>query len=524
MVIFVYAASDSKAVEMISYTSEYSLIWIIIGMIVATGLTLNRKFTSFPTWYFVTWLSYTRMLGLINSDLDSSALFFFARVSKGLNGVQIITHYEVKSSNDRFADLDYESYHFLNNTEKFLIVFFGCIFIWISLIFLSFCYANAKKFKEEVCVNMMVRTIIVCSFDFFLFGLLQIYNINLESAYDSVCCIFAVLLLVVCIICMVYFPIYISGLQGSCELAVHESTLLFEFRYKEGVKGYYYCFFLVSRLISAVFLVFLQDYPSAQVTVIGTCICFLGIFVLKYRPYRDNFINYLVVACEASQLLIVICLACYIPEIPEIIQGLLRWLIIFSFWVGVILCFLRFLIEMLKKNSIKKIDQTENSSAVDQQRHQKRASEIEFMDENEGKGRKRMSIFTDLDKKPDNEGNFTPTGSELGKRKGQESSNTNRNKLHSSGTNNGLWDGRNSASSKRSVLNNELKSKTEKVGMPVIEDLDERSEKRKDSDNVKVDKLDDSSGQLIESNDPNNHSGISYYSKLARKYTSRMNK
>jgi len=523
MVLFVYAASDSNAVEMISYTSEYSLIWIVIGMIIATGLTLNRKYTSFPTWYFVTWLSYTRMLGLVNSNLDSSAIFFFARVSKGLNGIQIITHYEAKSSNNRFAELDYESYHFLNNTEKFLVVFFGCVGIYIALIVLSFCYGNVKKFKEEVCINMMVRAVIVCSFDFFLFGFLQIYNINLDSGYESVCSVFAVLLVGVCMICTVYFPIYISGQQEGCKSAVHDSTLLFEFKYQEGLKAYYYCFFLGSRLISALLLVFLQDYPSAQVSIIGSCILLLGIYVLKYRPYRNTLTNYWVIACESTQLLILICLACYIPDIPEIIQGLLRWLIIFSFWVGVILCSLRFLIDMLKKNPSRKIDLAEGSSAIDLR--QKRGSEIDLANENPGKGRKRMSIFGDLGKQQDNVENFTPSGGEFGKRIEQDSSNSNRNKLNSGGAYDGFRDGRNSAGSKDSgVQGNQLKSRTEKIGMPAIEDMDESQGKGNDRRYGRVDRLDDSSGQLVESNDPINDSGISYYSKLARKYTSRTNK
>lgn len=501
-------ATDSTAIEVIGDISEHSLIWIIIVMILANGITFNKKFTSFPTWYFVTWLSFTRMLGLVNSDLDLLALFFFRKVTKGLHGVQAITYSDGNSSNGRFAELNYKSYHFINNTEKFLIVFFGCLAIYITLKILSFCHDGIKTFKEEVCENMMIRAIIVCSFDFYLFGVLQIYHMNLDSAYTSICSVCAAVLIVIFIISTVCFPIYITGQRSSSTLTIHNSTLLYEFDYKEGLKGYYYFVFLVSRLISAIFLAAVQDFPIAQVIGIGFCCSIQIAFILKYRPYRENFVNYLVLACEICQLLILICLASYIAELPDLAQFYLRWIIICCFWIGCLICIARYLYDMIRKSIVSQVNVTDNPSGIEAKENRRKESNAELMAENK---QKRSSFFGYTPQYSGNENSFTPSGSFLPASIAKNSGNKGGSSL---ATPISSKHERSNLGSRNSVIQSTLKNKSEKKNLPVVEDLDENEIEK---DEI----IDNSYGELVQNNEKTEFSGVNYYTSLSRKFKER---
>ena len=351
MVFFVWAASDATALEAVGYGTEHSLIWIIVGMVVVTGITMNSKHSSFAVWYLATWISYARMLGVVNAGLDSSTLDFMGKLSKGLNGFQIISHYERRSSNSRFSELGFESNHFFNNTEKFLIVFFGSIAWYLLMSVFGVCYQAVYEFKEKTYVNLMTRALIVCCFDFSLFGFLQIYHISLSTTYDTLCSIFAVMIVALYMVSLIYLPISIKAKTMDSSLEIHDSTLLFEFKYKEDYNCYYYIIFIITRVVAAIFLVFADSLPELQVSVLSLCGLTHLTFLLKYRPYRESLVNYIVIACEVCQLLMIASIACFISDISTSTSYFLRWLIIISFWSGVLLCFLRFLYHMLSKSS-----------------------------------------------------------------------------------------------------------------------------------------------------------------------------
>jgi hypothetical protein len=500
MVLFVWAASDLTAVKAISYGSEYSLIWILVGMIVATALTLNKKHTSYSVWYLTTWISYTRMFGLINTDLDTSTLFFFSKVSKGLHGVQIITHYERKTSNDRFNALGYSSYHFFNNAEKFLIIFFGCITLNLLMLIFGFCYQSIRNLKEKSFLNMMQRSVLICSFDFFLFGFQQIYNINMNSTYDTLSSLFAVMMIALCIVFIIYLPIHIKGKILDSTEEIQDSTLLFEFKWKEGYNCYYYLLFIVTRMISAIFLIFCQDYPEVQVSFLGICGLAHVTFLLKFRPFREEFSNYIVTTCEIIQLLIIISISCYLAHISESASYILRWLIIISFWFGIIFAFLRFLYNMLKKDAMTSPQPPQVEPEV---KHQRDNSQTDLMSHEPGK--LDVTRIEDLEK-----------SSNLSSR--------NQNLLYPGPFNNSRVNSRQSsshsiASSQRTFKSsqkmnlNEISTKKAKPELPVIEDLEE--EEIRITNNEKTPQ----SSKPLDEPVINHYSGIDYYPRLVRKYT-----
>lgn len=522
MVVFVWAAADDSAIEAIGYATEYSLIWVIVGMIVATGITMNRKNTSFAVWYMITWISYTRMLGLINTDVDSSTLDFMGKLSKGLNGIQIINHYERKSANSRFSELGFESNHFFNNTEKFLIGFFGSIACYLLMIVFGFCYKTVNDFKEQTKVNLLTRALIVCCFDFSLFGFLQVYHISLSTTYDTLCSIFGVMIIALCLISLIYLPISIKGKTTETESEIHDSTLLFEFKYKEAYNSYYYLIFMITRIISSIFLVFAEDLPELQVSALCFCALVNLTYLLKYRPYREELVNYIVIACEVCQLLIIVAIACFLTSISSSSAYLLRWLIIISFWSGIIFSFLRFLYHMLKKPPQPHIiSQEPRQDQVLKNKRENSQTDLMSLDQSK---KSDQTGSNQLDKmqnliKP------SPNGSKPGiyltpsYRPHQESRQSDKFSAVSGKS------GLNSKLSARPNLNLIVKANNGKEGLPVIEDLDENDELQRTNLEIRHTPQhvkSPSNHSVASAQKPvevlNHYSGISYYSRLAQKY------
>ena len=528
MVVFVWAASDDSAIEAIGYATEYSLIWVIVGMIVATGITMNRKNTSFSVWYMITWISYSRMLGLINTELDSSTLDFMGKLSKGLNGIQIISHYERKSANSRFSELGFESNHFFNNTEKFLIGFFGSIACYILMIIFGFCYKTVHDFKEATQVNLFTRALIVCCFDFSLFGFLQVYHISLSTTYDTLCSIFGVMIIALCVVSLIYLPISIKGKTMISDSEVHESTLLFEFKYKEAYNCYYYLMFMITRIISSIFLVFADELPEIQVSAISLCTIINLTFLIKYRPYREELVNYLVIACEVCQLLMVVAIACFLTDISSSSSYLLRWLIIISFWLGIIFCFLRFLYHMLKKPSQPHIiPQEPVQDQIIKNKRENSQTDLMSIDQSKLSDQARINQLDKMQnlKKPGQNDSRPGVYLTPSFRPHQESRQSDKFSAVSGKS------GLNSKLSARPNLNSIVKVKNGKEGLPVIEDLEgnedlERTnlEIRHTPQHIKTPSNHSPASSQKPAEIENHYSGISYYPKLAQKYLNKNHK
>ena len=493
MVFFVLAASDDNAVEVVGNAIEYSLVWIVVGMVVATGITMNRKNSSFAVWYMVTWISYTRMLGVINTDLDNSTLEFLGKLSKGLNGFQIISYYERKSTNSRFSELGFETNHFFNNSEKFLIVFFGSIACYFFMIFFGFCYKSVHEFKEKTYLNLITRALIVCCFDFSLFGFLQIYHISLSTTYDTLCSIFGAIMIALYMVSLIYLPISIKSKTTYSNLEIHDSTLLYEFKYKESYNCYYYLIFIITRITSAIFLVFADKLPELQVSALSFCGLIHLTFLLKYRPYREELVNYLVTACEVCQLLIIISISCFLSDISTSASYLLRWLIIISFFSGLLLCILRFLYHMFSKSSSTRPKSQENLEDPDL-KHKRDNSQTDMLSSNPFKSSDQF-----------NPQHLIQT-SKPSSRSGQVANSASRQSGKFS-----------SKSSSRPDLNpSQAKAQNPNNVLPIIEDLEPDYLSQTSNPNIlqtpqhlKI-PSDDSQSEI-----ENHFSGISYYPKLA---------
>ena len=352
MVIFVYASGIDSIQTILSDSTEYSLIWIPLGMLAITAITFNRKYTSYDTWYLVTWLQFSQWLGLINTSTDDNFNYLYQKILKGLNGDQIITVNENTSDlPSRFTTIGITSYYFINNTEKYLFIIAGCISIYILLIIFGFCYISLKEFRGKIWINLITRAFLICYFNFFIFGMLQIENLSLSAEYGVINTVFAVIFIALSLIILVYLPIYANNQVHEYPHEVHYSTILQEFTYKEPYHGLYYFIFLLKRVIAGCALVFIQSYPLAQVIIIGLCIILEMSYLLKYKPYIAKHLTYFSFGAEICQLIIVICISLYLLNPSSTMESFLWFICFLGFWVGIFICIVRFFITLLKKSN-----------------------------------------------------------------------------------------------------------------------------------------------------------------------------
>ena len=81
---------------------------------------------------------------------DNNLIYFYQKIFKGLNGTNIITIYQDTNLSSRFINIGIKGYYFINNTEKFLIVVSGCIFLVIFLMIFGFCYENINVYRKKI--------------------------------------------------------------------------------------------------------------------------------------------------------------------------------------------------------------------------------------------------------------------------------------------------------------------------------------------------------------------------------------
>ena len=349
LICYAYGANpDSVISSDLSLATEYSILWLPLLMLLITAATKNSRQTSYPTWYFATWLTYTRWLSLINASTDSLLTSFFYDLVQGVQGYQLITSDNHTPVPTRFSEMGVTSYYFINNTEKFLIIFFGSLVLCIGMSFIGLCNQEVKNLQEKTWGNLLIRALLVCIFDFLLFGMLQIDNLSLATNYGILSSLIAVVVLVPSIVAAIYVPIYVNVQAKQCEDEVHHSTLLQELSYKQPYHGHYYSIFLVKRLITAIALVFLQSYPLGQVAIIGATQAFEIGYLVKFSPFTD-ISTYYTISAEICQMLIVACVAVYISNPDTSTELFMRWLCYFAFWAGAFICIARFLATLLKK-------------------------------------------------------------------------------------------------------------------------------------------------------------------------------
>lgn len=349
MVIFVYALDpDVSAFSEVSKATGYSALWIPLGMLLLTIISRNRKRTSQCTWYTLTWLQYMRWLCLINTSLDENLQLFFTNLIKRTNGEKIFPSYTTEVF-DKFKEMGIGSCYFINNTEKFFIVFSANISLCFIIVIASYKSDRFSEYKEKFMVNLATRTVLVCAYDFLLFAMLQFYEVDMSENYNVINSIIAAGIFIMCMIITIYCPIYTTNQYLCYPDAIHQSTLLEEFKHAEKSKGYFYFIYLIIRFSSAICLVFLQSTYISQAVIIGLLELCLILYIFIFKPFLDMNVGYCVAICEMCTFGIICCIGSYGFTTDADGKLFLRWVIICCFWTAMIICFGRFFVTFLKK-------------------------------------------------------------------------------------------------------------------------------------------------------------------------------
>jgi hypothetical protein len=392
MVFFAYGASTEGAfIDLASDTTEYFIGLILIGVFGASLVTLNVRRTLFAAWYLLNWLQYTRLLILINAPTDTHLIYFFKKISKGFNGHQLIKYYDRTNLPGKFSQIDVQGYYFISNTDKYLIVFLGSIIIYDILRVIGSFSDNFKKLKlilEQIYMDTSFRLVLICIYDFYIFGLLQFCSFSFDSNYEMGCILFAAVALLIGVTALVLIPFYIDS---QLEKKNYSFTLLNEFSCETWASSSYYFVFLTTRIISAIVLVFCQSLQYLQIVMILLCIIANIVYISYYRPYAKKIISYCVITAETSQLAIVVLVAIYNAYPSPATLSFLNWSCFFFFWLGILACCLRGLITLFTST----VKETDQNNAIPNFRNLFRELSIKF------KRRKSSKAYLESDDKSD---------------------------------------------------------------------------------------------------------------------------
>ena len=196
-----------------------------------------------------------------------------------------------------------------------------------------------------------MRGFLLSFFDIFLFGFLQIGYEASYSSYSLGCNICAVCFMIFGITIMIHSPLYIYSQTSESKQEGHQSLYLEEFSYNKPFQGYFYFLFMFTRFVTSVILVFFQNIPLAQIIVAGTCPILVFAYIIIFLPFTEDYHNYFVLSTEFCNFIMILTIGVYFFDPNDTIQVALRWVCFTFFWLGVVLCIIRFFTTLFKKST-----------------------------------------------------------------------------------------------------------------------------------------------------------------------------
>lgn len=138
------------------------------------------------------------------------------------------------------------------------------------------------------------------------------------------------------------------------------SPLIKDFKYEENIKVLaYYPLFFIRRIIFSVTAYCLLNFPFVQIGLSCFFTLITIIFYIKYKPYKDSYINLIVISQEAIIFIIFSLLSLFLFPSLEAYKNIWTYLIIgcsgtlfvFSLLLGMFMC-IKKMIQKFKKSKL----------------------------------------------------------------------------------------------------------------------------------------------------------------------------
>lgn len=326
----------------------YLVLSIILSFGALSILSHNRNLSRYTLWHLVAWAQFYQWIPLINSKAPSMYLEFFSDYNKSLKVYPLITFSFYNTITSRYQELGIEHSYFVNNTEKPLILIVASILIYLVMLCMK-CEC-LQDFRKEVVDSIILRSGLICFFEFSIFSLLQIRYFEITTWYGIMNSVVAVAIIACVLVMLIYFPINSNFRikENNKEDLERISTLIEELRYEYPKCRLYYVFFMLQRILAAVSYTVLDEYPGLQALLAGigpalTSKAYLVGYVVVTKPFVKKSVNYFVIVLELLSALSIIFTAVFsLNGVSTSSKNTLALISIIFFWFGIGISVIKF--------------------------------------------------------------------------------------------------------------------------------------------------------------------------------------
>ena len=303
---------------------------ILLFQVLLALLFKNRRNCSFSIWYNITFFSMIHWISSINLPPNEDLDAFFRHISQILHsGIfpQICRDQTIESNN--FKRTGIESSGFLSNSKDLLFPYlFACCIVGFLILFERI--MKKDRIAMDCTWNFIIRINLLLYLEFITYGLINIYFFSEVNTCSIINLSLSVIFIILGFSWLIAHPIILNHYlcQSSSPEEFHSqesiSTLTHEFKpLLQNSSHHYYTIFLIYRFLFSMSLVFLQNSPFTQVSLIFifqiiTSTYYVVVYIASTSPYQFKLDYFSVLASEFLLLLLIIFTA--IRSLPAL-QG-----------------------------------------------------------------------------------------------------------------------------------------------------------------------------------------------------------
>lgn len=354
--------------KFIGQVTLHSFQSILFFQVLLAFLLKNRGNCSFSIWYNIAFFSVIHWISLINLPPNEDLDDFFEPISQIFHlGIlpEICPGQKIELKNFKKTGIEFSG--FLYNSKDLIFPYFFACSVSGFLIF-------SAKFMKESSIgvgvkgytwNFIVRINLLVYLEFITYGFINIYYFSEVNTCSIINLSLSVIFIILGASWLIVHPILLNhhiSLSSSPE-DFHSkksiSTLTHEFKPSLQNSNYqYYTIFLLYRFLFSISIVFIQNSPTIQISLIFifqiiTSISYLVVYLVSIKPYQVKTDYFSVLISECLLLLLIIFTA--LQSLPALQGQAQEYIIIVSIsflWLNELAILGRFILSIWSTRSI----------------------------------------------------------------------------------------------------------------------------------------------------------------------------
>lgn len=297
-------------------------------------------------WSLVSFLLYTRWLAALNISTAPYLSAFQISLGRTLSPTNLIYEAEGKAtSQEKIKALGAESVLFFNNSGLLLLILTGIALALgvVSLLGKGEGETCAHSLRRKMQYSALILALLISFQDLLIFALLQIQGAEFDSGIAIFSLFLSVIFVLFALIFTISIPIVLYKHQNSPQIRSKWAILTQDMKDGLSLRHYqHYSLYVLQRWVSSLLYVLLDSLPELQFSLVQTMEVGILAYMLYSRPYVRSIDNAAVALVQAVVCLLVLLEGCFYGNWSERGTLVLTFAFIGTFWLGILLCFLRF--------------------------------------------------------------------------------------------------------------------------------------------------------------------------------------